>query len=635
MTTPTQPVREEVRILQGDCIERMAEMEDASVDAVICDPPYGLSREPDIGEVLTHWLAGDDHEHRGGGFMGQSWDSFVPGPAVWREAFRVLKPGGHLLAFAGTRTADLMGISIRMAGFEIRDSLLWLYGSGFPKSLDVSKAIDKAAGAEREDLGESTTHHGGGTNVVYAQDEWTKENFSKKARITAPATPEAAKWEGWGTALKPSHEPIVVARKPLIGTVAANVLEHGTGGLNIDDCRIEGDNPSAARRQGAINHLSTRSAAESEAEGRLESRQSEEAYRAERPGELLGRWPANVVLSEEAAAELDAQTGDRLGNRVANDTHGDSGGASRFFPTFGFSTMEICPLHGAGSIEDANTSVGKRKANSGGSLPTGGSGSRSTVPSQPGTTSTTETTTRSTTTPPTSSSSNEGDTSDTTEPSEPPRSSETEGAVALSAESGSLLPSLLDEPTHLDSPTAPNAAVCTCAIGASATESDTTPTCAPTELDRSPDAPRFRYCAKTSRAERNAGLEGFEPRAAPKLEGGDFLPADRNTTQADRRAPNHHPTVKPINLMRWLCRLVTPPGGLILDPFLGSGTTGCAAALEGFDFVGIEREPEYIAIAEARIAFWSQHQGRETKDVLKASKKRRPSVPTQQQLVAA
>src|SRR5690606_15928875 len=133
-------------------LDVMRQLPDNSVDAVVTDPPYGLSREPDIEEVLRHWLAGDDYEHRGGGFMGETWDSFVPGPAVWREVFRVLKPGGHILCFAGTRTVDLMGISLRLGGFEIRDCLQWLYGSGFPKSLDVSKAIDKMAGAEREKI---------------------------------------------------------------------------------------------------------------------------------------------------------------------------------------------------------------------------------------------------------------------------------------------------------------------------------------------------------------------------------------------------------------------------------------------------------------------------------------------------
>lgn len=137
-----------IRLIHGDCAEALREMDDASVHAVVCDPPYGLSREPDAAEVLRHWLAGDDYDHRGGGFMGKSWDSFVPGPAVWAECLRVLRPGGHLLAFAGTRTADLMGMAVRLAGFEVRDSIAWLYGQGFPKSHDVAKGIDDHLGVE-------------------------------------------------------------------------------------------------------------------------------------------------------------------------------------------------------------------------------------------------------------------------------------------------------------------------------------------------------------------------------------------------------------------------------------------------------------------------------------------------------
>src|SRR5690606_950459 len=192
-------------LYEGDCLEVMRQLPDNSVDAVVTDPPYGLSREPDIEEVLRHWLAGDDYEHRGGGFMGKTWDSFVPGPAVWREVFRVLKPGGHILCFAGTRTVDLMGISLRLGGFEIRDCLQWLYGSGFPKSLDVSKAIDKKLGAEREVIGNVTDRRGDGT--VYA--------IGHSGRLTSnmPITKEAKQWQGWGTALKPAYEPIVLARK--------------------------------------------------------------------------------------------------------------------------------------------------------------------------------------------------------------------------------------------------------------------------------------------------------------------------------------------------------------------------------------------------------------------------------------
>ena len=203
-------------IKHGDCLEAMRGMADNSVDSIVTDPPYGLS------------------------FMGKKWDYDVPEQAVWEECLRVLKPGGHLLAFAGTRTQHRMAVRIEDAGFEIRDMIAWVYGSGFPKSLDVSKAIDKAAGVEREVIGmrehptltrEDKSRNGTAQNGSNsAKEEWP---------ITSPATEAASQWQGWGTALKPSMEPITMARKPLDGTVAENVLEHGTGAINVDGCRVE------------------------------------------------------------------------------------------------------------------------------------------------------------------------------------------------------------------------------------------------------------------------------------------------------------------------------------------------------------------------------------------------------------
>ena len=391
-------------LLIGDCIEQMRTLEADSVDAIVTDPPYGLE------------------------FMGKEWDGFgTPlGFQTWseqwaREALRVLKPGGHLLAFGGTRMYHRLAAGIEDAGFEIRDTLMWLYGSGFPKSLDVSKAIDKAAGAEREVVGKAT---GGG----FSDKTIGTIGHSKGAPdITAPSTEAAKKWQGWGTALKPAVEPIVLARKPLIGTVAENVLTHGTGALNIDASRIgiaEGDEPKAGKRTATFGTLETTSGGDGSGGWNASS----------------GRWPANILLDEEAAALLDEQSGvsksapakghNRLGNLIGDGRSAKSAG-----------------LYGDGAwISGSN---------------------------------------------------------------------------------------------HNDSG------------GAS----------------------RFFYVAKASRSERNAGLER-----------------------------NIHPTVKPVALMKYLIRLVVPKGGVVLDPFLGSGTTAVAAIEEGVEWIGCEREPEYVEIIKARVA---------------------------------
>src|SRR5699024_10333107 len=206
------------KIINGDCLNVLKTMEDNSVDSVVTDPPYGLSKEPDINEVLSKWLAGEEYDHGDGGFMGKSWDSCVPHPDSWAEVHRVLKPGGHALIFAGTRTQDLMTISLRLAGLEVRDVIEWLYFSGFPKSHNVSKAFDRRAGKTREVIGERTdgrygytrkseTIFNGYADKVGGRAGFSAENYGK---ITAPATDLARKWDGWGTSLKPSHEPIIV-----------------------------------------------------------------------------------------------------------------------------------------------------------------------------------------------------------------------------------------------------------------------------------------------------------------------------------------------------------------------------------------------------------------------------------------
>lgn len=405
-------------IVCGDSVEVLRSLPDASIDSVVTDPPYGLGREPtpaELAAIVRAWILGEAHEIKGRGFMGKSWDAFVPAPEVWRECLRVLKPGGHLVAFAGTRTQDLMGLALRLAGFEIRDCLQWIYGTGFPKSLDVSKAIDGHLGSAREVIGPGKYAARGRVNRLGIYGDAPASETETETE-TAPGSPEAAQWAGWGTALKPAYEPILLCRKPLEGTVATNALAHGTGGINVDGCRIESGARPLVQFSGEKPNTEEYRFGGSRAVGETE----------------LGRWPANVILDEPAGALLDAQAGDR-------------GGASRFF-----------------------------------------------------------------------------------------------------------------------------------------------------------------YCAKAARSERERGLDDLPIRTGGEL-------TDREDDSAGLESPragagrsggrrNVHPTVKPVALMRWLVRLVTPPGGLVLDPFAGSGTTGIAAIAEGFGFGGIEREAEYVEIAQRRLA---------------------------------
>lgn len=339
----------DIRVYHGDCVDVLAELLPESVDAVVCDPPYGLGTPPPIEDVMRAWLAGERYTPRGRGFMGREWDAFVPGPEVWRECFRVLKPGGHLLAFFGTRTVDVGGVAIRFAGFEVRDMLSWLYGSGFPKSLDVSKAIDGALGVARERV------HKAGAPAYQRRIGNTRPWMTDPNHTVAcdvPVTDSAQAWDGWGTALKPACEPVVMARKPLVGTVAANVLEHGTGGINIDACRLE---MSDEDREGWEDGRKAWVARDlRNTGGTAKDANVYGTYGATRQATApSGRWPANVALDETAAEMLDAQTGELApgahtgaddtgrrgdgwgftGGRVGGRVETDRGGTSRFFYT--------------------------------------------------------------------------------------------------------------------------------------------------------------------------------------------------------------------------------------------------------------------------------------------------------------
>jgi len=424
------------KTINGDCVKEMRKLPENSIDSIVCDPPYGLK------------FMGKEFDNLGEGAQQREWHR------LWAiEALRVLKPGGYLLAFGGTRTYHHLATAIEDAGFEIRDQIQWLYGSGFPKSLNVGKAIDKAAGKKGKVIGKETLSNDIRGNSSNGRGiSGAKKNKKPLTRdITAPATDEAAQWEGWGTALKPANEPIVVARKPFRGTVAENVQEHGTGAINIDACRVGSDDTRSKASMTALGQGSGWNA-----------HKNKEVV----AGSENGRWPANVILDQEAGALLDEQTG---------------------------------------------------------TLKSGKPGKRS--------------------------------------------KTATSGSMA-----GDL--GVLDR-----------------------TE--------PGQGDQG-GASRFFYCPKAAKKERDAGLDGFAEQQQDTGRKKGNPGGDNPRNRGVHKRANFHPTVKPIALMAYLCRLVTPPGGTVLDPFLGSGTTGCAALQEGFSFIGIEKDPEYMKIARARIKHWKK-----------------------------
>lgn len=392
-----------MRIIEGDCREAMAAMDECVFDACVTDPPYEL------------------------GFMGKAWDArgVAFDPATWAAVLRVLKPGAHLLAFGGTRTFHRMAVAIEDAGFELRDTVMWMYGTGFPKSHDVAKAVhaqlvvggSSPTARRKAEMGE---HYTTGATYGRINEERAMERVRADKRPIAPAAmrPEAAPWDGWGTALKPAWEPIIVARKPLIGTVAANVLAHGTGALNIDGCRIDAPGVDLGRNNNARTDGTSYVV-------------QRETMRVDNSGGL-GRWPANVIHD------------------------------------------------GSDEVLDAFAAYGEKGGGPGGAI----------AYSQPDI---------------------RGDNFN--------RASERQLRAGMS-------------------------------YGDTGT------------------AARFFYSAKA----------GKEDRAGSK-----------------------HPTVKPIALMRYLCRLVTPPGGHILDPFAGSGTTLAAAFHEGFEATVIEQEAEHAADCRRRL----------------------------------
>jgi DNA modification methylase len=336
-----------IRIYVGDCREVIPQLEE-SFDACVTDPPYHLTtgKKGGSGPASVNLESPYGRARIGTGFMGKAWDGgdVAFRPETWEVVSRVLKPGAHVMAFGGTRTFHRLACAIEDAGFEIRDMLMWLYGSGFPKSLDISKAIDRAAGAERKVV-ETRRVKGGGTEHInrgnLAQDfrPGAYQKGENVLDVTEPATEGAKLWDGYGTALKPAWEPIILGMKPCAGTFAENALGHGVAGLNIDGSRIDldGDYKCGANGRPSQTGLGD----------------NYDAAKANQPSDV-GRWPANLILDEEAAALLDDQSGISESGAMRRDVSGyvgesntnllrgasgpsnqraDSGGASRFFYT--------------------------------------------------------------------------------------------------------------------------------------------------------------------------------------------------------------------------------------------------------------------------------------------------------------
>jgi DNA modification methylase len=489
------------KIINGDSLEELKKFPDNYFDSVVTDPPYGLGKEPNATEMLKAWIETGYMEVKGGGFMGKEWDAFVPQPLFWKEVFRVLKHGGHVVSFFGTRTYDWGCMAIRLAGFEIRDSLQYIYGSGFPKSHNIGKAIDKIQGNKREIVG--TTKANGIKAITKSRVEqgYRKNLTIANVRDERVLDKGNSEFEGWGSALKPAVEPIVLARKPLEKglSIAENVLKWGTGGINIDGCRV-GNEILKEHKSGNIPN------------DRGEWGLKEGYVMSERDG----RFPANLLMSHHTDCCFNGM----------KKVKAISGGTNTPFQNDFFKNIGGGVGDNAGGLGDEN--------------------GEETV----------------------------------------------EDWTCVDGCPVKIIDEQSGESKSSDTKRNRNT------IGSFGMPNDNT-----NEYNDKGGASRFFYTAKASKSERNFGLDGFDEKRPDVRDDKGMGTFQEKGVQIQK---NFHPTVKPVKLMQYLVRMITPPNGKILDPFNGSGTTGIASVLEGFDYIGIELDSEYCKIAEARIKAWNE-----------------------------
>jgi len=481
--------RADIQLFNCDCLEAMRKIEDNSVDAVITDPPYGLS------------------------FMGKKWDYDVPSVEIWSECLRVLKPGGYLLAFAGTRTQHRMAVRIEDAGFEIRDMIAWVYGSGFPKSLNIGKAVDKLQGNEREVVGDNPNYRPVSGKVGYLE----QSNFRQTDGMSI-STKGTSEWEGWGTALKPALEPITVARKPLSEkTVAENCLKWGVGGLAIDGCRIYNNNLTGSDLYDKLVSSLTK-------EDLCQLKVSHLFVKSAGGKNLQEDMTRRIKNLCSAVVSVDTLTFEKIVGKVLEDISKLGIGCS-------VSMLEEIISTSLNTFISGKNIMGKNQKDM-----------KSTISTE---------------------------LSLTTELKTSPSSQSPNIAPCTTKENGRFPSNFIHDGSDEVVSLFPN------------------------------DSARFFYCAKASKSERNRGCEELPLGEAPAS--ARSKPAEGRENALGNPRANNHPTVKPIALMEYIVKLVSRKGAVILDPFMGSGSTGIACKNLGRAFIGIEKDKDYYNIAIARL----------------------------------